>query len=119
MSEEYQYELNIFASINACNLGIFMPEKEKMDLIAEMRLADPDLQWALEPDGSCRRETKRDIPTSVIQFSKEYPDLLFDLWITEWAGSTDNRSYIQNGRVQDVSPEITWPIANASKMREP
>lgn len=97
-------------------LEIYHPDNE--DIIADLRGHNEDAHKALQDDGNTNEPTKwYDMDKDMKEFSKKYPDALFEMHREGESGGDDQCNYyFQNGRSQVCWVILSFPDYDPDKM---
>jgi hypothetical protein len=88
-------------------------------LIAEFRKENENASYAFDDEGMCDSDCSWwDAVDDLVEFSKKHPEEVFTMEI-RLDGSVDDweKFYVMNGKVQAVSPNITWPAFRYAKLK--
>lgn len=98
--------------------GAEAPEETSDSIIANLRSTNPDAEYALDEDGetadSCKWYSSE---KDMIEFSKSYPNWLFQL---DGAGEESGdiwRKYFVNGKMQDANARTVYDDFDADKLQ--
>jgi len=79
-------------------------------IIKQLRIRNPEFKVLSPVDGRSHDESKVGFEETLIQYSEEYPKLLFCMNVESTEGTgieTVWRHYFQNGKTCEISP--VWP----------
>jgi hypothetical protein len=93
-------------------------EKEA-EIIADLRATNEDAEYALDESGAAKDECKwYDCEADIIEFSKKYPDALFEMsGEGSDAGGDFWKLYAKNGKSFMAEGEIIYPEFNLEKLK--
>lgn len=94
------------------------PWDDISDEIALRQKADTDFFYAVDENGDCSDSCKwYDHEKEVSDFSKIYPDVLFELYGEGEESGDIWKKYFKNGKVQTCGVVMTFPPFDESKMK--
>jgi hypothetical protein len=97
-------------------LEVNHPDEE--DIIGDLLDNNEDARRALQYDGNSQEPTKwYDMDKDMKEFSKKYPEVLFEMQRQGESGGDDQCNYyFQNGKAQECWVELKFPDYNPDKM---